>query len=188
VAVNLSARQFVQRDLAGMIEQLLLGAGLSPAYLELEITEELLLEHNHANITILNRLRDLGVHISIDDFGTGYSSLSYLKRLPINTLKIDKSFVRDITRDSDGAAIASAIIAMACNLRLNVLAEGVETEEQLSFLRAQGCNEIQGFSFSHPLSADEFEKLLREGRGMRVLQGLSGYYVNMVAGTPVLPH
>ncbi len=183
VAVNLSARQFVQKDLAGTVEQVLADSGLSSAYLELEITEELLLEHSHANTVTLNKLRDLGVHISIDDFGTGYSSLSYLKRLPINTLKIDKSFVRDITRDSDGAAIASAIIAMACSLRLNVLAEGVETDEQLSFLRAQGCNEIQGYSFSHPLSADDFEKLLRDGRGMRVLQGLSGYYVNMLPGT-----
>jgi diguanylate cyclase (GGDEF)-like protein len=189
VAVNLSARQFVQKDLAGMVEQALGDSGLSSAYLELEITEELLLEHSHANTETLNKLRDLGVHISIDDFGTGYSSLSYLKRLPINTLKIDKSFVRDITRDSDGAAIASAIIAMARSLRLNVLAEGVETDEQLSFLRAQGCNEIQGYSFSQPLSADDFEKLLRDGRGMRVLQGLSGYYVNMLPGTnPARPH
>jgi diguanylate cyclase (GGDEF)-like protein len=189
VAVNLSARQFVQKDLAGMVEQALGDSGLSSAYLELEITEELLLEHSHANTETLNKLRDLGVHISIDDFGTGYSSLSYLKRLPINTLKIDKSFVRDITRDSDGAAIASAIIAMARSLRLNVLAEGVETDEQLSFLRAQGCNEIQGYSFSQPLSADDFEKLLRDGRGMRVLQGLSGYYVNMLPGTnPTRPH
>ena len=189
VAVNLSARQFVQKDLAGTVEQALADSGLSSAYLELEITEELLLENSLSNTATLNKLRDLGVHISIDDFGTGYSSLSYLKRLPINTLKIDKSFVRDITRDSDGAAIASAIIAMACSLRLNVLAEGVETEEQLSFLRAQGCNEIQGYSFSHPLSADDFEKLLRDGRGMRVLQGLSGYYVNMLPGTgTVRPH
>jgi len=189
VAVNLSARQFVQKDLAGTIELALSDSGLSSAYLELEITEELLLEHSHANTVTLDKLRDLGVHISIDDFGTGYSSLSYLKRLPINTLKIDKSFVRDITRDSDGAAIVSAIIAMACSLRLNVLAEGVETDEQLSFLRAQGCNEIQGYSFSHPLSPDEFAKLLRDGRGMRVLQGLSGYYVNMLPGTePVRPH
>jgi diguanylate cyclase (GGDEF)-like protein len=189
VAVNLSARQFVQKDLASTVEDALEEAGLSPAYLELEITEELLLEHNHANTVTLNRLRDLGVHISIDDFGTGYSSLSYLKRLPINTLKIDRSFVRDITRDSDGAAIASAIIAMACSLRLNVLAEGVETDEQLSFLRAQGCNEIQGYSFSHPLPPEEFEKLLRDGRGMRVLQGLSGYYVNVLSGAdPALPH
>jgi diguanylate cyclase (GGDEF)-like protein len=189
VAVNLSARQFVQKDLAGTVELALGDSGLSSAYLELEITEELLLEHSHANTVTLNKLRDLGVHISIDDFGTGYSSLSYLKRLPINTLKIDKSFVRDITRDSDGAAIASAIIAMACSLRLNVLAEGVETDEQLAFLRAQGCNEIQGYSFSHPLSPDDFEKMLRDGRGMRVLQGLSGYYVNMLPGTdPVRSH
>ncbi len=189
MAVNLSVRQFVQKDLAGLVGLVLTETGLAAPYLELEITEELLLEHSAANSETLDRLRDLGVHISIDDFGTGYSSLSYLKRLPIHTLKIDKSFVRDITLDADGAAIVSAIIAMACNLRLNVLAEGVETDAQLAFLRAQGCNEIQGYSFSHPLPADEFERLLREGRSMCVLQGLSGYYISAsTTGTPPLRH
>jgi diguanylate cyclase (GGDEF)-like protein len=180
VAVNLSVRQFLQRDLAALVASVLEETGLPPSFLELEITEELLLEHSAANAAALNRLRELGVHISIDDFGTGYSSLSYLKRLPIHTLKIDQSFVRDITLDSDGAAIVSAIIAMACNLRLNVLAEGVETEAQLAFLRAQGCNEIQGYSFSRPLDAEAFERLLREGRRMHLLQGLAGYYVNLM--------
>ncbi|MEJ5212164.1 MAG: EAL domain-containing protein, partial [Burkholderiales bacterium] len=189
MAVNLSARQFVQRDLAGLVDLVLAETGLDAAYLELEITEEVLLEHTAGNAATLERLRALGVHIAIDDFGTGYSSLSYLKRLPIHTLKIDQSFVRDITLDSDGAAIVSAIIAMACNLRLNVLAEGVETEAQLSFLRAQGCNEIQGYSFSYPLTAQEFERLLRDGRSMHVLQGLAGYYVNLLPfGNPAARH
>ncbi len=184
MAVNLSARQFIQKDLAESVLRVLEQVGLSPKYMELEITEDLLLEHNQTNIITLTKLRNEGIHISIDDFGTGYSSLSYLKRLPIDTLKIDQSFVRDIDTDPDNKAIASAIIAMANSLHLNVLAEGVETDEQLAFLRAQGCNEIQGFSFSHPLPAEEFERLLREGRHMRVLQGLSGYYVNVVGNPP----
>lgn len=181
MAVNLSVRQFIQKDLADAVLRTLERCQLAPEFLELEITEDLLLEHNQTNIVTLTRLRNLGVHISIDDFGTGYSSLSYLKRLPIDTLKIDQSFVRDIDTDPDNKAIASAIIAMAASLHLNVLAEGVETDEQLAFLRAQGCNEIQGFSFSHPLIASEFEQLLRDGKQMRVLQGLGGYYVNVVA-------
>ena len=185
VAVNLSVRQFIQRDLADTIIRALDAVGLSAEYLELEITEDLFLEHNETNIITLSRLKNMGIHISIDDFGTGYSSLSYLKRLPIDTLKIDQSFVRDIGTDPDNKAIASAIIAMASSLRLNVLAEGVETDEQLAFLRAQGCNEIQGFSFSHPLPAEEFEQLLRDGRQMRLLQGLSGYYVNTVSSPPL---
>ena len=184
VAVNLSVRQFIQKDLADTIVRALEAANLSAEHLEVEITEDLFLEHNQTNIITLARLKNMGIHISIDDFGTGYSSLSYLKRLPIDTLKIDQSFVRDIG-DPDNKAIASAIIAMASSLRLNVLAEGVETDEQLAFLRAQGCNEIQGFSFSHPLPADEFAQLLREGRQMRLLQGLSGYYVNTISSTPL---
>ena len=187
MAVNLSVRQFVQKDLAGSILAILKRVGLSPEYLELEITEDLLLEHNQTNIITLTKLRNQGIHISIDDFGTGYSSLSYLKRLPIDTLKIDQSFLRDIENDPDNKAITSAIIAMAGSLHLNVLAEGVETEEQLAFLRAQGCNEIQGFSFSQPLTAEEFERMLVDGRQMRLLQGLSGYYVNMV-NTAAQPH
>ena len=189
MAVNLSVRQFIQKELADSILSIIERAGLAPEYLELEITEDLLLEHNQTNIKTLTKLRNRGVHISIDDFGTGYSSLSYLKRLPIDTLKIDQSFLRDIENDPDNKAITSAIIAMANSLHLNVLAEGVETEEQLAFLRAQGCNEIQGFSFSKPLTAEEFEKLLVDGRQMRVLQGLSGYYVNVVnTNTSQLPH
>ncbi len=182
VAVNLSVRQFLQRDLVDRVRRALERVNLDAGALELEITEDLLLEQNQANLVALEGLKALGVHIAIDDFGTGYSSLSYLKRLPIDTLKIDQSFIRDIERDADGKAIASAIIAMATSLRLTVIAEGVETEQQLGFLRAHGCDEIQGFSFSQPLTAAEFESLLREGRQMRVLQGLAGYYVNVAGG------
>ena len=189
MAVNLSVRQFIQKELADSILAILERVGLAPEYLELEITEDLLLEHNQTNIATLTKLRNRGIHISIDDFGTGYSSLSYLKRLPIDTLKIDQSFLRDIENDPDNKAITSAIIAMAASLHLNVLAEGVETEEQLAFLRAQGCNEIQGFSFSQPLTAEEFQHLLVDGRQMRLLQGLSGYYVNMVnTASAQFPH
>lgn len=189
IAVNLSVRQFFQKDLALAVERALSQTALDPDYLELEITEDLLLEYNQTNTITLAKLKNLGVHISIDDFGTGYSSLSYLKRLPIDMLKIDQSFVRDIERDADGKAIASAIIAMAASLRLTVIAEGVETHEQLAFLRAQGCNEIQGYSFSHPLTATDFEQLLRDGRRLSVLQGLSGYYVNVVEpSSSGLPH
>ena len=184
VAVNLSVRQFMQKDLADTVVRALEAANLSAEHLEVEITEDLFLEHNQTNIITLARLKNMGIHISIDDFGTGYSSLSYLKRLPIDTLKIDQSFVRDIG-DPDNKAIASAIIAMASSLRLNVLAEGVETDEQLAFLRAQGCNEIQGFCFSHPLPAEDFAQLLRDGRQMRLLQGLSGYYVNTINSAPL---
>ena len=139
VAVNLSVRQFMQKDLADTIVRALEAANLSAEHLEVEITEDLFLEHNQTNIITLARLKNMGIHISIDDFGTGYSSLSYLKRLPIDTLKIDQSFVRDIG-DPDNKAIASAIIAMASSLRLNVLAEGVETDEQLAFYAEKYCS------------------------------------------------
>ena len=139
VAVNLSVRQFIQKDLADTIVRALEAANLSAEHLEVEITEDLFLEHNQTNIITLARLKNMGIHISIDDFGTGYSSLSYLKRLPIDTLKIDQSFVRDIG-DPDNKAIASAIIAMASSLRLNVLAEGVETDEQLAFYAEKYCS------------------------------------------------
>ncbi len=162
VAVNLSARQCRQKDLVETISLILKETGMEPHFLELELTEGVLIENTHTTNSILAELRDLGVQISIDDFGTGYSSLSYLRRLPINTLKIDISFIRDITADPDDGAIATAIIALAHSLRLKVVAEGVETEAQLTFLRDQGCDDIQGFLFSRPLSAEAFERWLRE--------------------------
>ena len=134
-------------------------ADLSPKHIELEITESALMEDVNKSNEILNDLKKRGIRISIDDFGTGYSSLSYLKKFPIDTLKIDQSFVRDVMEDTDDAAIVSAIIAMAKSLRLNVIAEGVETLEQLQFLAAKGCNEAQGYYLGRPIPAAEFERL-----------------------------
>ncbi|MBF0133482.1 MAG: EAL domain-containing protein [Magnetococcales bacterium] len=164
MAVNLSVRQFRQRDLFERVRRILENSGLPPQLLELEITESMVMDNVESVIVTMTRLRSLGLLIAVDDFGTGYSSLSYLKRFPLHTLKIDQSFVRDLTFDSDDAAIVNAIIAMAQSLKLNVVAEGVETEDQLSFLRLHGCDEMQGYYFSKPLPAEEFTKLLESGR------------------------
>ncbi|MCI0527979.1 MAG: EAL domain-containing protein, partial [Nitrospira sp.] len=138
--------------------------GLGPTYLDLELTESAIMENAEVTIRTLHKLKEMGTCISIDDFGTGYSSLSYLKRFPIDILKIDQSFVRDVTTDPDDAAIATLIIAMAHSLRLKVIAEGVETKEQLAFLHAHQCDEIQGYYFSRPVPAETFVQLLQEGR------------------------
>ena len=164
VAVNLSARQFRQPNLVEVVAGILRETELDPAHLELELTESLVMQNVEVTIATLDRLKAMGIKLSIDDFGTGYSSLSYLKRFPIHTLKIDQSFVRDITTDPSDAAIAKTIIAMAHELGLMVIAEGVETEEQKSFLQQRHCDEMQGFFFSKPVPATEFEILLREGR------------------------
>jgi diguanylate cyclase (GGDEF)-like protein len=156
VAVNLSPRQVQSDNLADMVENVLRETKLEPRWLELEVTEEMLLQDMETVIRTLRRLSDLGVHISIDDFGTGYSSLSYIKKLPIHTLKIDQSFVSDITVNPDDSAIARAIITMAKSLRLEVIAEGVELEEQLHFLYSLNCSRMQGNFFSWPISAEEF--------------------------------
>ncbi len=156
VAVNISGRQFRQKNLIGMVELILAETGLRPEHLELEITESVIMEQAAETIATIGDMRQLGLHLSIDDFGTGYSSLSYLKRFPIDTLKIDRSFVRDITTDQDDAAIVKAVIALAHSLKLLVIAEGVETAEQLGYLREQGCDEIQGFYFSRPLTVEAF--------------------------------
>ncbi|MBS4095783.1 MAG: EAL domain-containing protein [Sulfuricella sp.] len=163
VAVNLSGRQFKQKDLLRMIERAFAESGLSPEYLELEITESVIMEHADETIATLACMKSMGFQLSIDDFGTGYSSLSYLKRFPIDTLKIDRSFVRDITTDQDDAAITAAVIALAHSLKLKVVAEGVENAEQLEFLRGQGCDMIQGFHFSRPMSVDAFTQRLAAG-------------------------
>jgi diguanylate cyclase (GGDEF)-like protein/PAS domain S-box-containing protein len=166
VAVNLSARQFAAPDLIEGLEAVLKDTGLDPQYLEIELTESLFMSDITPAVDLLHRMKALGVNLSIDDFGTGYSSLSYLSRFPIDVLKIDRSFVADITRDANDEAIVTSIIALAHNLKLAVIAEGVETGEQLDYLRRHGCDEMQGYYFSRPLSATEFEELLREGRGL----------------------
>lgn len=160
VAVNLSARQFRDADLHDTITNALAASGLTPSYLELEITESMIMQGTDHAAQMLQRFRDMGTHVSIDDFGTGYSSLSYLKHFPIDTLKIDRSFVQDLPQDADNAAITRAIIAMAHSLKLLVVAEGVETAPQLEFLRAQGCDQIQGFLFSKPVPAAVFAAML----------------------------
>lgn len=162
LAVNLSARQIKDGGLADRIERLLSDLKLAPDMLELEITESLLIENMAPAVQELGRLNALGVRVSVDDFGTGYSSLGYLKRLPINTLKVDRSFVRDLPGDAEDAAITSAIVALAHSLELSVVAEGVETHEQADFLRELGCEQGQGYLFSRPLAADPLLKWLAQ--------------------------
>ncbi len=163
ISVNLSARQFKQQDIVKMVSRVLAETGCHPHCLELEITESVIMENPAAAADTLQKLSDMGVYLSIDDFGTGYSSLSYLKRFPIDSLKIDKSFVRDITIDADDAAIAKAVIALAHSLKLKVIAEGVETVEQLDFLREQQCDQMQGYYLSRPLAVSPLEKLMADG-------------------------
>jgi EAL domain-containing protein (putative c-di-GMP-specific phosphodiesterase class I) len=155
MAVNLSAAQLQRPELTLRMCEILAEYDIAPDQLELELTESMVMANAEQSVRILTELKSIGVRLAIDDFGTGYSSLVYLKRLPIDTLKIDREFVGDITTDPDDAAITSTIITMAHSLDLNVIAEGVETPEQLAFLRSQGCDEIQGHWFSLPLSGQE---------------------------------
>jgi diguanylate cyclase (GGDEF)-like protein/PAS domain S-box-containing protein len=164
VGVNLSPRQFQQPDLVPMVERLLKETGLDAASLELEVTESSVMKNAAVSIRTLGELKAMGIKIAVDDFGSGYSSLSYLKSLPIDVLKIDQSFVRDMTADPKDAAIVMAIIQLAHSLQLEVKAEGVETEEQLRFLSFLRCDAMQGYLFCRPLPADAFEQLLLEGR------------------------
>lgn len=157
VAVNLSARQFHQCDLGEMVEAALKKTGLAPECLELEITESMLMGNVQRGIAVLQEFKKLGVRLALDDFGTGYSSLNYLKRFPVDTLKIDQSFVKRIPYDESDAAIVRAIIALARSLRLGLVAEGVETPQQLAFMRDNCCDVVQGYLFSPPVPADEFE-------------------------------
>jgi len=168
VAVNLSARQLRQANIAGIVRKILHETGLAPRYLEIELTESMVMQHVDRATEILNELKRMGTRLSLDDFGTGYSSLSYLKRFPFDTLKVDQSFVRDITSDPDSAAIAKTVIAMAHSLHMKVIAEGVETEGQLNYLRAHACDEIQGYYFSRPVPAAEFGQLLRDRRHLHL--------------------
>jgi diguanylate cyclase (GGDEF)-like protein len=158
IAVNLSVKQLLKKDFAATVEQALADTGLAPSLLELEITESTLMENAQDTLEALHRLRGLGVRLSIDDFGTGYSSLSYLKRFPVDIIKIDRSFVRDVPHDADDASIVTGIIALAHSLRLEVVAEGVETEQQLRFLGEQACDMLQGYYLSQPIPADQFAR------------------------------
>jgi diguanylate cyclase (GGDEF)-like protein/PAS domain S-box-containing protein len=161
VAVNISALQFRDANFPQTVQGALREAGLEPRWLELEVTESVVMQDAERVTDFLGHLKSLGLELAIDDFGTGYSSLSYLKRFPIDKLKIDQSFVRDITSDKDDASITSAIIGLTRNLGLRTIAEGVETREQLDFLQAHGCDEVQGFLFSKPLAPGDCSALLR---------------------------
>lgn len=160
LSVNISALQFNQHDFLDTVDRILVETKVNPQWLELEITESAAMDNIESTISILDQLKRRGFHLSIDDFGTGYSSLSYLKRLPITKLKIDRSFVRDITVDTDNAAITSSIIALAQSMNLEVIAEGIETEEQAEFLLMRGCRLGQGFLYSRPIPVDMMAKIL----------------------------
>ena len=160
IAVNLSTIQLQQKKLVAQVSDILEETGLAPEALELEITESMVMGNVAKSIEIMNKLKELGVAIAVDDFGTGYSSLNYLKQFPIDTLKIDRSFVCDLDTDAGDAAIVTAIISLGKALNLKVVAEGVETLEHLNILQDKKCQEIQGYYFSRPLPADQFEKLL----------------------------
>ena len=164
IAINLSARQFRDKNLAATIERILRAHDVDPRLIEIEITESSLMVSTDEAVRTLSHLKTLGLRLSIDDFGTGYSSLAYLRRFPLDTLKIDRSFVNEVTTNADGANITRAVIGMSHNLGLKVVAEGVETEAQLAFLDAAGCGEMQGYYFSRPLPAADSLQWLRERR------------------------
>ena len=169
MSVNLSARQFRERNLVDKIVGVLNETGLEARYLDLEITESLIMNHADSAVVLLERLHQLGVGLSIDDFGTGYSSLAYLKRFPVQGIKIDQSFVRDLTTDTDDTAIVTAVVAMAKSLKLKVIAEGVETKEQLDFLATLQCDEYQGYYFGRPVPAESFVNYLQQRRHVLVV-------------------
>jgi EAL domain-containing protein (putative c-di-GMP-specific phosphodiesterase class I) len=164
VATNLSARQFLETDLVEAVQRTLQETGLEPQYLSLEVTESLIMKDPAGAAETMRRLRELGVGLCLDDFGTGYSSLNYLRRFPVGCLKIDRSFITDVTTDASAAAVATSVVAIAHSLGLVAVAEGVETKEQLDFLRHCGCDKFQGYYFSKPLPAEAFAALVREGR------------------------
>jgi EAL domain-containing protein (putative c-di-GMP-specific phosphodiesterase class I) len=163
VAVNVSSLEFRSEGFLESLRAILKETRLDPRYLELELTESVLMQHAESSVLVLNTLKSIGVRLAVDDFGVGYSSLNYLKRFPVDSLKIDQSFVNDIIADANDATIVGAVISMAKSLKLCAIAEGVETEVQLTFLQAHGCDEAQGYYFSKPLVAHEFAKLLETG-------------------------
>jgi EAL domain-containing protein (putative c-di-GMP-specific phosphodiesterase class I) len=154
IAVNVSVRQFERGLIAGMVRQILAETGLEPHRLQLEVTESVIMNTGDA-LVLINELHAIGVELAIDDFGTGYSSLAYLKQLPVQTLKIDRSFIQDIASDADDEAIAIAIIQLGKSMNLSVIAEGVENEQQVAFLLRHGCNRAQGYFYGHPVAADQ---------------------------------
>jgi EAL domain-containing protein (putative c-di-GMP-specific phosphodiesterase class I) len=164
VAVNLSARQFADTMLLAKLTRIIHASGLDPSLLELEITESVVMSNGESAVSVLGKLKSIGVQIAIDDFGTGYSSLAYLKRFPIDILKVDRSFIRDIPADSGDMKITRAIIAMAHGLRLKVVAEGVETAEQMEFLGSQSCDAVQGYFLYRPLQEEELADALKRNR------------------------
>ncbi len=175
IAVNLSSMQFIQRDLSMKVAKALKNSRLNPQYLELEITESVIMRNVNETISTLNDFKEMGISISVDDFGTGYSSLSYLKRFPLDNLKVDRTFVKDIPDNEDDVTITSAIIALAQSLGLGVVAEGVETQNQVSFLKQQGCEMAQGYLFSEPLPADKMVEMLRmQDEGVTMGLSVSG--------------
>jgi diguanylate cyclase (GGDEF)-like protein len=186
VSVNMSGRQFKQKTIVKTVSDILDDTGLDPRYLELEITESIVMENVDTAITILNELKKMGLRLSMDDFGTGYSSFSYLKRIPLDIIKIDRSFIKDIHLGHQDRAIITAIIVMAKSLGLEVIAEGVETERQLSFLAASNCREIQGYLLSRPLPTSEATECLEKeaigkGIGMQLYRKITEHFDDMSA-------
>ncbi|RUM38444.1 MAG: hypothetical protein DSY57_02560, partial [Desulfobulbus sp.] len=162
ISVNISPQQFRTGSLIDIVDQALVTSGLPREQLELEITESLLLQDSDKPFTLLTSLSERGIRLALDDFGTGYSSLSYLKRFPLQVLKIDRSFINDLHRDKSSRALVEAIIAMAQSMKLDIVAEGIENEDQIAFLRRQGVNIVQGFYFSPPVAADQFHAYLED--------------------------
>ena len=183
LAVNLSGKQFGDHRLVASIQEVLAETGLDPTLLELEITENTVMQNTDNAVSMISELKRLGIHVSVDDFGTGYSSLSYLKRLPLDALKIDRSFVGNVPADPDDSAIVKAIVAMAHSLRLGVVAEGVETADQIRFLREQSCDIVQGYYLGRPMPQDQFAALVRTGRNL-----IPGPDEAPPAGATVVPH
>ncbi|MEW5722344.1 MAG: EAL domain-containing protein [Thermodesulfobacteriota bacterium] len=168
IAVNMSPKHFVSEDLVPLVEEALLESGLNPDRLEIEVTETAVARDVEAAVEIMNQLQEIGVRLALDDFGTGYSSLAHLKRFPIHSLKIDRSFIRGIPRHADDMAVTTAIVYIARSLNLKVVAEGVETKDQLVFLRSLDCDEAQGYLFGPPVPAEEFGELLQKGAGLHL--------------------
>ena len=166
VSVNLSSRQFNDRYLLEDIAKILKETGLDPEYLELELTESMVMYNPDHAVKLLTQMKAMGLHVAIDDFGIGYSSLAHLKRFPLDAIKVDRSFIKDLMAHREDAAITEAIIAMGKSLKLKVVAEGVETKDQLSFLRKHDCDEMQGYYFSKPVTQNEFAQILQDGKKM----------------------